>query len=358
MYFYGMKVDYIIVGLGLAGLAFVEELIAAKKTFLVFEDDSQTSSLVAGGVYNPVILKRFTPVWNANEQLDVALPFYNKIEEKLNITIDKKFTIKKSFKSIEDQNNWFSALDKPKLIDYLDPKLDNQNYKGVVADFSFGNVKEAGRIDTAKLITAYRTYLESQNFIRFERFKYDELSIEEDTISYNNITAARIVFCEGFGITQNPFFNYLPMNEAKGELLTIHAPELNIDFLLKSTLFILPLGDNLYKVGATFNWTDKTSEPSESGREELVEKLKKVIDTPYTIVSQSAGIRPTVSGRRPLVGIHPEESKLIVLNGLGTRGVMIAPTVAKNLFNHLEEGVTLDDEINIDRFKHLNKPNS
>jgi len=51
-------------------------------------------------------------------------------------------------------------------------------------------------------------------------------------------------------------------------------------------------------------------------------------------------------------------AKLIVLNGLGTRGVMIAPTVAKNLFNHLEEGVTLDDEINIDRFKHLNKPNS
>tara|TARA_B110001454_G_scaffold189206_1_gene187676 strand:+ start:959 stop:2020 length:1062 start_codon:yes stop_codon:yes gene_type:complete len=353
-----MKLDYIIVGLGLAGLAFVEELIAAKKTFLVFEDDSQTSSLVAGGVYNPVILKRFTPVWNAKEQLNVALPFYSKIEEKLNITIDEKFTIKKSFKSIEDQNNWFSALDKPRLVDYLDPKLDNQNYKGVVADFSFGNVKEAGRIDTAKLITAYRSYLESQKLIRFERFKYDELSIETDTISYENITASRIVFCEGFGITQNPFFSYLPMNEAKGELLTIYAPELNIDFLLKSTLFILPLGDNLYKVGATFNWTDKTSEPSEAGKEELVEKLKKVLDIPYTIVSQSAGIRPTVSGRRPLVGTHPEESKLIVLNGLGTRGVMIAPTVANSLFKYLEEGGTLDDEINIDRFKHLNKPNS
>ena len=351
-----MKVDYIIVGLGLAGLAFVEELIAAKKTFLVFEDDSQTSSLVAGGVYNPVILKRFTPVWNAKEQLKFALPFYNKIEEKLNITIDKKFVIKKSFKSIEDQNNWFSALDKPKLVDYLDPKLDNQNYNGVIADFSFGNVKEAGRIDTAKLITSYRTYLELQNLIRFERFKYDELNIEENTISYKNITASRIVFCEGYGVTKNPFFSYLPLNEAKGELLTIHAPELNINFLLKSTLFILPLGDNLYKVGATFNWTDKTSEPSESGKEELVLKLKKVIDIPYTIVSQSAGIRPTVSGRRPLVGCHPEESKLIVLNGLGTRGVMIAPTVAKNLFNHIEVGTALDDEINIDRFKHLNKP--
>jgi glycine/D-amino acid oxidase-like deaminating enzyme len=348
-----MKIDYVIVGLGLAGLAFVEELLAAKKTFIVFEDDSQTSSLVAGGVYNPVILKRFTPVWNGTEQLECALPFYKSLEEKLNITVDKKFVIKKSFKSIEDQNNWFSVLDKPKLEEYLDPKLDKQSYNGVLADFSFGNVNKTGRIDTEKLITSYRAYLEYQNLIRFEQFEYSELKIAEESITYKDITASKIVFCEGFGVTQNPYFNYLPINEAKGELLTIHAPELNIDFLLKSTLFVLPLGDNLYKVGATFNWTDKTSEPSEAGKEELVEKLKKVINVPYTIVSQSAGIRPTVSGRRPLVGIHPDYKKLIVLNGLGTRGVMIAPTVAKNLFNHIENGESLDDEINIDRFKHL-----
>ena len=348
-----MKVDYIIVGLGLAGLAFAEELIAAKKTFVVFEDDSQTSSLVAGGVYNPVILKRFTPVWNAKEQLDVALPFYKRLEEKLNITIDQKFVIKKSFKSVEDQNNWFGALDKPKLTDYLDPKLDPNSYNGVLADFSFGNVNETGRIDTEKLINAYRAYLESENFIRFEQFKHEELKIEEDSLMYKDIEASKIVFCEGFGVVENPYFNYLPINEAKGELLTIHAPELNIDFLLKSTLFVMPLGDNTYKVGATFNWTDKTSDPSEEGKEELVEKLKKVLNVPYTIVSQSAGIRPTVSGRRPLVGIHPDYAQLIVLNGLGTRGVMIAPTVAKNLFNHIYNDESLDEEIDIVRFKHL-----
>jgi len=350
-----MKVDYIIVGLGLAGLAFVEELIAAKKTFLVFEDDSQTSSLVAGGVYNPVILKRFTPVWNAKEQLEVALPLYKSIEKKLNIKVDQKFVIKKSFKSVEDQNNWFGALDKPKLIDYLDPKLDTNSYNGVIANFNFGNVKGTGRIDTGKLIKAYRAYLEAENLIRFEKFEHQQINLEEQSVTYKDITASKIVFCEGFGIKQNPYFNYLPLNEAKGELLTIHSLELNIDFLLKSTLFVLPLGENLYKVGATFNWTDKTSNPSEVGKEELVEKLKKVINVPYTIVNQTAGIRPTVSGRRPLVGIHPENPQLVVLNGLGTRGVMIGPTVAKNLFNHLEKGEALDEEINIDRFKHLNK---
>ena len=346
-----MKVDYIIVGLGLAGIAFAEELIAANKTFVVFEDDSQQSSLVAGGVYNPVILKRFTPVWNAKEQLAVALPFYQKLEEKLQIQIDEKFLIKKVFKSIEDQNNWFEAADKTLLSDYIDPKLDTTKRKGIIADFGYGNVNEAGRIDTKKLVEVYRAYLKSENKIQFEKFDHQQIKFRQDHLEYKEITTDRIVFCEGFGMTENLFFNYLPLNEVKGELITIHAPELEVDFLIKSTVFVLPLGDHLYKVGATFNWSDKTSNPSEEGRNELVQKLKKVITVPYTIIEQSAGIRPTVRDRRPLVGMHPAYNNLVILNGLGTRGVMIAPTVAKQLFNYLENDGELDKEIDIKRFE-------
>ena len=345
-----MKVDYIIVGLGLAGLAFAEELLAANKTFIVFEDDSQTSSLVAGGVYNPVILKRFTPVWNAREQLEVALPFYQKLEEKFNIKFDEKFLIKKVFKSIEDQNNWFEATDKPLLSDYLDPKIDNQKRKGIIADFGFGNVKEAGRIDTKHLVEVYREYLKTEKKIQFEKFEHQQIKFRKDHLEYKDIITDRIVFCEGFGMTKNLFFNYLPLNEVKGELIIIRAPELEIDFLIKSTIFVLPLGDHLYKVGATFNWSDKTSNPSEEGKSELVEKLRKVLTVPYKIVEQTAGIRPTVRDRRPLVGMHPAYNRLAILNGLGTRGVMIAPTVAKELFNNLENDKKLDSEIDIKRF--------
>ena len=346
-----MKVDYIIVGLGLAGLAFAEELLTANKTFIVFEDDSQTSSLVAGGVYNPVILKRFTPVWNAKEQLEVALPFYQKLEEKFNIKFDEKFLIKKVFKSVEDQNNWFEAMDKPLLSAYLDPKIDNQKRKGIIADFGYGNVKEAGRIDTKHLVEVYREYLKTEKKIQFEQFEHQQIKFRKDHLEYKDIITDRIVFCEGFGMTKNLFFNYLPLNEVKGELIIIHAPELEIDFLIKSTLFVLPLGDHLYKVGATFNWSDKTSNPSDEGKSELVEKLKKVLTVPYKIVEQTAGIRPTVRDRRPLVGMHPAYNRLAILNGLGTRGVMIAPTVAKQLFNNLENDKKLDSEIDIKRFE-------
>jgi len=346
-----VKVDYIIVGLGLAGLVFVEKLIQAKKSFIVFEDDSQTSSLVAGGVYNPVILKRFSPVWNAKEQLSVALPFYDKLEKKFAQKFDQKFCIKKAFKSIEDQNNWFTAFDKPTVAPFLDPKLDKLAYEGVIGEYYFGNVKEGGRIDTLKLVEVYRQYLKNNHWIRFEKFYHHDILFDGNLAIYNNLLASKIVFCEGFGIKQNPYFNHLPLEEVKGEIITIYAPNLNIDFLLKSTLFVLPLGNNHYKVGATFNHKDKTSKPSVEGKEELIEKLKKVISVPYTIKEQSAGIRPTVKDRRPMVGVHHKYKQLSVLNGLGTRGVLIAPTVAENLFNHLEFGKKLDQDINIKRFE-------
>lgn len=57
-----MEVDYIIVGCGLAGIAFCEQLRQNNKSFVVFDNSSQHSSTVAAGLYNPVILKRFTEV--------------------------------------------------------------------------------------------------------------------------------------------------------------------------------------------------------------------------------------------------------------------------------------------------------
>lgn len=347
------KVDYIVVGLGLAGIAFVEELIKANKSFVVYENSSQVSSIVAGGTYNPVILKRFTPVWNGHEQLQTAIPFYKNIEEKLAVVLDTPFKTRKIFSSVGDENNWFIASDKPMLSHYMNPTIVKEQIPGVICDFGYGELNGTGRINTPLLVDSYKKYLENLNALVTEEFRYDALSTSNEIINYKEIEAEHVVFCEGFGLKQNPFFNYLPLNGTKGEVMTIHAPELKIDYLLKSAVFVMPIGNDYYKVGATFNWTDKTSVPTEEGKKELVEKLEKVINVPYTIVEQKAGIRPTVKDRRPLVGLHPENKKLAVLNGLGTRGVMIAPTVAKNLFNHLENKEELDKEIDIKRFKDL-----
>ena len=345
-----MQVDYIIVGLGLAGLAFSKELAKHNKSFVVFEDNSHNSSIVAGGMYNPVILKRFTPVWDAIDQLKVAIPFYEALEKEFNSKYHYSVDIYRVFKSIEEQNNWFIASDKPLLSEYMDAEIVHEKHIGIKADFGYGKLKNTGRIDTKLLLEDFRKYLSDKNLLKKESFKYTNLKIENNTILYNNIKASKIVFCEGFGLKQNPFFNYLPMQEAKGELLIIHAPNLNIDFLVKSAVFILPLGNNYYKVGATFNWKDTTNIPTEDGKKELLTKLKLCISVPFKVVDHIAGIRPTVKDRRPLIGKHSKYSNMAILNGLGTRGVMIAPKAAKLLYKHLEFGEALEEDFDIARF--------
>jgi len=346
-----MGVDYIIVGLGLAGLAFTRELTKNGKTFIVFEDGSQNSSMVAGGMYNPVILKRFTPVWNAISQLEIALPFYSELEKEFNKKYDYKVDIYRIFKSIEEQNNWFIACDKPKLSNYMIPQVINQNHNGIIANFGFGKLTNTGRIDTKTLLYNYKQQLQNKDIIKYESFNYSQLELLDNSISYKGITSKKIIFCEGFGLQNNPFFNYLPMQEAKGELLIIHAPNLNVDFLIKAAVFVLPLGNNIYKVGATFNWKDKTKKPSEVGKQELIEKLESFITVPYKIVEHIAGIRPTVKDRRPLIGTHPKHKNMAILNGLGTRGIMIAPSAAIDLYKYLEENIELDNEVDINRFQ-------
>lgn len=345
-----MRVDYIIVGLGLAGIAFAEELNKQKKSYVVFEDNSQNSSLVAGGMYNPVVLKRFTSVWNAKEQLQIALPFYKELEKKFNSTYSYKVDIYRIFKSVEEQNNWFLACDKIMLQDFMIPKIIKNNNEWINAPFNFGKLINTGRIDVKKLVSDYRDLLINNNVFKHEKFLYNNIEFYNDYIVYNNLKSKKIVFCEGFGLKENPFFNYLPMREAKGELLTIHAPNLKVDFLIKAAVFVLPIGGDMYKVGATFNWKDKTKTPTIEGKEELITKLNSFINCKYKIIDHTAGIRPTVSDRRPLVGKHKKHKQLAILNGLGTRGVMIAPLMAKKLFQYIENEIPLDNEISIERF--------
>ena len=270
-----MDVDYIIVGLGLAGLAFAEELENNDKSFVIFENGSQNSSRVAAGVYNPVILKRFTPVWDAHDQLKIALPFYRSLEKKLNLQFDEKFDIYRIFASIEEQNNWFAACDKPFFANYMIPEIIPNNNLSINAPFGFGKIINTGKIDTTKLLQAYSKYLDNKSTLRQEQFDYTEVNILPNSVKYKNIKAKKIVFCEGYGIKKNPFFENFPLKEVKGELITINAPGLDINYILKASVFILPLGNNRYQVGATFNWKDKTLLPTSDGKNGIIKKTKK-----------------------------------------------------------------------------------
>jgi glycine/D-amino acid oxidase-like deaminating enzyme len=346
-------IDFLIVGSGLAGVSFSEIALQNNKSILVLDNNSQNSSKIAGGLYNPVILKRFTEVGQAKEHLLIMSEFLSALEKKLNERVDFKTPILRKFFSVEEQNNWFAASDKVNLAPFLSTNLISKKYESIDSPFGYGEVLQTGYVDTALLLVKYKEYLIKNNLFLEEYFDYSLLQKGTTGIRYKDIQARHIIFAEGFGMHANPYFKYLPLDGTKGELLVIKAPKLDLDVIVNASVFILPLGNDLFKIGATYNWEDKTDLPSDEGKNELVAKIKEVISCDFEIVEHFAGVRPTVKDRRPLVGTCPNHNSIHILNGLGTRGVMLGPAMAKVLFENIEYQIPLDSTIDIKRFAKM-----
>ena len=344
-----MEVDYLIIGSGLAGIAFAETCLLHHKKIVVINDTSQNSTTIAGGLYNPVVLKRFTKIWEDEAQLEISIPFYKSLEEKLKEKFLFEIPLLRKLNSTEEQNNWFTASDKPTLSKYLNTNLENLQNEFITQEYKFGKVNQTGFLDTKKLKDTYIEYLISEKSYLEKTFDYNKLIVEENFIQYKNIKAKQVVFAEGFGIHSNPYFNNLPLDGTKGELLIIKAKNLNLNEMINSSIWILPIGNDLYKIGATYNWEDKTTTKTEEGKNELLSNLQELISCEFEVIEHLAGIRPTVKDRRPLLGRHHSNKYIYILNGLGTRGVLFAPYLSDKLYQFIENNTELDNEISINR---------
>lgn len=348
--------DCIIIGAGLAGVTLGHFLEKNKKTFCVISDHSQPTSRIAGGVYNPVVLKRFTPIWRADEVSSVADSFYTEAEKAAGLSFRKALPVWRKFASVEEQNNWFAAADNLVLQHYLGGCILSSGNTAIPAPFGLGEVLHTGRLDIKLYLDNALAQWQKQGIYYEQTFDYELLQICEEYVVYKGVEARNIVFCEGCGVANNPYFKNVPMRPCKGETLTFSAPDLKLNNILKSDGVIIPLGNELYTVGATYDPEDLTECITEVSRTALIEKLEKMICCDYEIVSHQAGIRPTVADRRPLVGQHPIHIPLWILNGLGTRGVLNAPLCAQVLYNAIFQKIDIPQEMNVNRFtKRLKK---
>ncbi|WP_339702918.1 FAD-dependent oxidoreductase [uncultured Marixanthomonas sp.] len=345
------EVDYIIVGLGVAGISFCETLRKNEKNFVVYDTGINHSTVVSGGVFNPVVLKRFTAVWNGSDFLEKAIPFYEEISKQLQVDLLENTPIYRILNSIEEQNDWMVASDKKALSPFLSSEIIKNDNTSIKAPYGFGKVLECGKINPTKLISAYRDYLQTNNQLITEVFEHEKLQLKADAVVYNDVSSTKIVFTEGASVVHNPYFPTDNFVGNKGEYILIKAPKIQSEVILKGPLFIIPQGDDVYKVGATYSRDDFSKNTTEEARKTIVSKLEKMISCDYEIINQIAGVRPTVKDRKPLLGSLEHENTLF-FNGLGTRGILMAPLLAEWLYNFSEKNENLPSEVNIARFKN------
>jgi glycine oxidase len=346
-----MEVDFLLIGQGIAGTALSFRLLeAGKKVMVIDQPSANQSSRVAAGLYNPITGKKMVKSWLADSLFPEIEPFYSKLETVLNSKFLYPMKIYRPFLNIEEQNEWMGKSGEPGFLPYFDQVFTKQNYSEVVNPFGGIMLKNSGYVDLNKLLDDYSVFLKEKGSLIEEEFEEKYLTIQKEKIGYKGITADAIVYCNGLGAMKSRFFQHLPFTPVKGEILDLRQ-DFFPDEIINRGVFRISLPNGLLRVGSTYTRDDMEQGPTERAKNEILEKLKKLISVPVQeIKNHRNGIRPATKDRKPLLGKHHAYGSVNIFNGFGAKGVSLVPYFSKVMLEMLIHGQEIEKDVNINRW--------
>lgn len=343
--------DFLIVGQGLAGTALAEHLLKSSYTVHVVNSAIiPASSMVATGLFNPLVFKRVTESWRANELISILKIFYSHIETKIKHQVLHEKPICKLI--TEEEFQWFyKQVEKKNLHAYIRQINEYPEISGVKKYRASAILKHCGYVNVKKLIESYRDYLKRLGAYTSDKVDCNDIIIRDDSVQWKNIKAKAIVFCEGVHAANNRLFPTVKYYPTKGELVEFESTQLSSSSVLNKDVFILPYAKNRFICGSTYNHINISVKPTEEGKNQILNKLDKILDFKPKVINHWAGVRPTIKDRRPVLGLHPEFKNVAYFNGLGTKGVMLSPYFAGEMVKLLtQKNYILDKEVRLERF--------
>jgi len=335
----GNKEGTLIVGQGLAGTCLAMELIRRNiKVTVADKPDPNAASRVAAGMFNPITSKLRTSTWNAKQLFPALDECYRYAEALLETSFYHPMVMYRPFTSVEDQNGW-SVEENPFIRRlHFSPAWNDQ-----VNDPLGGiEINHSGYVDTRRFTEAFRSFLMARNAWMEIGGGHDEVMAVAG--QYN-----KVIWCEGAAVTDNPLFRWLPISKLKGEVLELQT-QLRSDILFNGPAWLVP-GDQpgQFRAGSTYDRSGLPGNTTE-GTADLTERLSALLKPSFRVIGSDWGFRPVVRDRRPVMGPHPERENHYVFNGLGTKGVSLAPWCAARFADFLTGTGSLPGELNISRF--------
>jgi glycine/D-amino acid oxidase-like deaminating enzyme len=347
-----MQADYLIIGQGISGTMLSWFLHKEGKSFVMLDEDAPvTSSKVAAGIINPVTGRRFVRSWMIEELLPFARSTFDELETFLQVDFVRHLDMIRFFTNAESRDLFVTRIteDDTYLHQYPDQNRFNPLFH---YHYGCGQVRPAFCVDLQVLMQAWRRQM--PECFRSHRFDAAALQLHNDHVVYEDITAQKIIFCEGCSGEENPWFKALPFSANKGEALFIECPGMEDRHIYKQQHLMAPLMQkDLFWVGSTYQNRFADAQPSEEFRKRTEAQLKEWIKLPFTVVDHKAAVRPATVERRPFVGLHPQHPTIGILNGMGTKGTSLAPFFAHQLVQHLVHRVPLTPEADIRRFQRI-----
>lgn len=344
------KTDYLIIGQGISGSWLSYQLLKAGASCMVMDaPNKNSSSNIASGIINPVTGRRMAKTWMD----DTLLPFAHHAYTEMGQTFGQHLiTTTKiiDFFSAPDRRLAFEKRSQM-FAEYLQWPADENHYQPLFNyPFGYGIVAPAYQVDVQLMTQTWRHQLLSQNILLEEKLEAENLVLQPNGVVYKDIMATKVIFCDGIAAYNNPYFKALPYAFNKGEVLIVDIPNLPKDVLYKKTNTIVPWKDGLFWIGSSYDHDYTHHQPTPAFRQQTEAWLNNFLKLPYKVVDHFAGIRPGTVERRPFVGLHPTIPQVGIFNGMGSKGVSLAPYFSLQFVQHLLQNQTILPDVDVKNY--------
>jgi glycine oxidase len=327
-----MRADVLIVGQGIAGTLLAWECERAGISFAIADPGPATAATsIAAGLINPIAGRRLAKPFRCDTLLPLARGVYRELEVALGVPL------------------WVDVQIRRWLADDCERRIAREKHaRGELApyvaadgvDDKMVTIHGAARIDLPTLLRVARARWQAQGKLRPSEADF-AAEAERHGVAID---------CRGFAGARSGSFGFVPWEFSKGEVLEIAVDGLAADTVLHRGHAMVPLAGQRAWVGATHAPGLTDFAPSLSARTALEGSASLALGRSFTTIAQRAAVRVNLPDRLPVAGRHPAHDRLGVINGLGAKGALFAPLLARLWVNHLTGSAPFDGEIDVRRF--------
>lgn len=342
--------DVIIAGGGLAG-ACAALILSADRRVCLFEAEHPAAgaSGAAAGLINPLMGRKANPVDQLHASLDAAHTLINKAgaQEHAQTSGVLRPTVE------EKQVEFFQdALEEhPDVAEWLSPEAVTERYPSVQTKGGALYIPRGGAVDVSGFVTHMLNTARQQGATVHtgarvadwnESFDAAQVDVSFKDGSQEQLSARWLVLALGWGFLGYSAFEALDLRGVKGQTVRVRCPdEVDPDQLIPMSGrgYIVPDGNTLV-LGSSYENEFDDLEPSDESTQYILNKTSEMLPAldGAEVVDARAGVRVYAgSSNQPFLGPLPDHERCWAFTGLGSKGLLTAPRLARHLPRYLDD---------------------
>ena len=325
-----MKRPISVVGLGLAGACTAWRLWRRGVPFRILDSGRPGSSHVAAGLIHAVTGRNCAVAEDFASRREEAEWFYRGCEQMLGKQFWHPMEVVRLLSEADAEKKRRKFESGPAAVWVEQITKDDRWPQDVVVLLRGG-----ARLDVALFLQSTREFFQTQGY-------YEQREV------HGASAGETMIFCEGSqGLLRGHPVAWRHRC-ARGEILTVYSPSWKQTRMVTGRGWLVPVGQDVYKVGATYDWDGLQLGPTEEGLEKLRKMADELGGAEYEILAHDAGVRPILRQSQPVAGQVAEG--VYVLNGLGSKGSLHAPWAAERLVRSIIEGIPLESSLSVGEY--------